>query len=87
MLLYSLSVALQVVLTPLCFLFAWILMGLICWSVATFLRDTFGKAQQMHQIPCSDCRFFTDDYRLKCTVHPTIALSEAAIQCPDFQNS
>jgi hypothetical protein len=39
----------------------------------------------MHEIPCNGCQFFTNDYRLKCTVHPQIANSEAAINCRDYQ--
>lgn len=52
------------------------------WALS---RDTVVYAQRMHQIPCSKCRFFTENYQLKCTVHPTDALTEAAIGCPDYQ--
>ena len=38
----------------------------------------------MHQIPCSNCQFFTGDYQLKCALHPNTALSEEAIDCSDF---
>ncbi len=48
-------------------------------------QDTVIYAQRMHQIPCSKCRFFTENYQLKCTIHPTNALTEAAIDCPDYQ--
>lgn len=44
----------------------------------------FGKAREMHRIPCADCQYFTGDYTLKCTVHPSTALSEDAINCPDY---
>jgi hypothetical protein len=40
----------------------------------------------MHQIPCANCQFFTGDYHLKCPIHPAIALSEAAIGCPDYRS-
>jgi RNA polymerase subunit RPABC4/transcription elongation factor Spt4 len=39
----------------------------------------------MHQIPCHNCQFFTNNYRLKCTVHPSIANTEEAIDCSDYQ--
>jgi hypothetical protein len=29
--------------------------------------------------------FFTNDYRLKCTVHPVKACTEEAINCSDFE--
>ena len=52
------------------------------WTAA---RDSIMTAKQMHQIPCSGCQYFTDDYRLKCTVNPTIANTEEAIECLDYQ--
>ena len=60
-------------------------MFLMVWSLWTATRDGVSKAQQMHQIPCTGCEFFTNDYRLKCTVHPQIANSEDAINCLDYQ--
>ena len=55
------------------------------WSLASFAIDAVARGKQMHQIPCTKCRFFTGDYRLKCTVNPNIANSEQAIGCSDFQ--
>ncbi|MGB3531953.1 MAG: hypothetical protein WBA13_00385 [Microcoleaceae cyanobacterium] len=43
--------------------------------------------QQLHQIPCSRCAYFTGDYRLKCTVCPSQALTEEAIGCRDFETT
>ncbi|MCF4967710.1 hypothetical protein [Nostoc sp. CMAA1605] len=40
---------------------------------------------RLHQIPCHKCEYFTNDYRLKCTVHPKKACSEQAIGCFDFE--
>lgn len=48
-------------------------------------RDATVQASRMHKIPCANCKFFTSNYSLKCTVHPAIALSESAINCPDYQ--
>jgi RNA polymerase subunit RPABC4/transcription elongation factor Spt4 len=41
-------------------------------------------AKTMHQIPCARCRYFTNDHRLKCPVHPQIANTEGAINCRDY---
>ncbi|MBD2313579.1 hypothetical protein H6G20_18065 [Desertifilum sp. FACHB-1129] len=84
LLLQSLIQAIQPFLVPLCFIFAWTLIGLIAWSLWSAIQDGVAKAKQMHQIPCTGCQFFTNDYRLKCTVHPDIANSEQAIDCTDF---
>jgi hypothetical protein len=73
------------VLVPLCLVTAWGITILLVWSMWAALRDGVASARQMHQIPCAHCRYFTKDYRLKCPVQPTIALSEAAIRCGDYE--
>ncbi|MGL5871776.1 MAG: hypothetical protein ACRC2R_05305 [Xenococcaceae cyanobacterium] len=37
------------------------------------------------RIPCRQCQFFTRNPHLYCTVRPTEAMTENAIDCPDFQ--
>ena len=59
-------------------------LAIIGWSLVSFVWDVLAIAKKMHQIPCSNCRFFTGDYRLKCTVNPYIAHTEEAIDCQDF---
>ncbi|WP_279327060.1 hypothetical protein [Crocosphaera subtropica] len=39
----------------------------------------------MHEIPCSHCQYFTNDYHLKCPVNPFQANTEEAINCKDYQ--
>jgi len=72
-------------LVPLCFLVAWSIVVLLGWSVWAVTRDTLARSQQMHRIPCANCQFFTRDYHLKCTVRPSTALTEEAINCPDYE--
>lgn len=81
---HGLVQALEPILVPLCLVAAWVIVGLTVVSVWTGLRSGLQRAKQMHQIPCSTCRFFTQDYHLKCPVQPRAALSEAAIGCPDY---
>jgi len=73
------------VLVPLCFITAWLLIIAFLTSLFSGIRQTMNRAQQMHQIPCYNCRFFTNDHRLKCTVNPKIANTEEAINCFDYQ--
>jgi hypothetical protein len=73
------------VLGPLCFIIAWGMIAIAGWSVWSALRDGVQRAKTMHQIPCANCRFFTQDYHLKCPVQPMSALSEQAIGCPDYE--
>jgi hypothetical protein len=55
---------------------------LVAWKS---LRRNWMHVRRLHQIPCSNCIFFTGDYKLKCAVHPCKALTEEAIGCTDYQ--
>ena len=37
-----------------------------------------------YQVPCNNCRFFTNNQYLKCAVHPSTVLKQQAINCPDY---
>ena len=76
---------LQPIIVPICFGCAWLLMALSLWTIWTSGKTIFARAKIMHQIPCSNCVFFTNNHRLKCTVHPIIASTEGAIDCRDYQ--
>ncbi|MBF2072652.1 MAG: hypothetical protein IGS50_02655 [Synechococcales cyanobacterium C42_A2020_086] len=86
-LLYPLVHAIQPLLVPICFVAAWTIVILMIWSAWSMGKEAWQHASRMHQIPCSNCKFFTGNYHLKCTLHPQAALSEAAIGCPDYQDS
>ncbi|MBC1224079.1 hypothetical protein GNF10_20765 [Nostoc sp. UCD121] len=75
----------QPFLIPICFITAWTVTILVVMSLWTAARDSVATAKLMHQIPCTGCQFFTDNYRLKCTVRPSIANTEEAIDCRDYQ--
>ncbi|MBE8966967.1 hypothetical protein IQ277_12140 [Nostocales cyanobacterium LEGE 12452] len=77
--------AIQPLLVPICFVVAWTVTILVVLSLWSAARESVAIAKQMHQIPCTGCQFFTDDYRLKCTVRPSIANTEEAIHCLDYQ--
>ncbi|WP_414526896.1 hypothetical protein [Nodularia chucula] len=75
----------QPLLIPICFITAWTVIILLAWSLWVAAKDGVTTAKQMHQIPCANCQFFTNNYRLKCTVHPSTASTEEAIDCSDYQ--
>ncbi|HIK45430.1 MAG TPA: hypothetical protein IGR64_11175 [Leptolyngbyaceae cyanobacterium M65_K2018_010] len=75
------------ILVPLCFVLAWGLVGMTLWQLVAVTRDSLKRAQVMHQIPCGECRYFTNNPLLKCPLHPKTALSEAAIGCADYESS
>ncbi|MEO1590664.1 MAG: hypothetical protein AAFU71_05150 [Cyanobacteria bacterium J06632_22] len=78
---------LQPYLTPICFLMAWSLVLLVLWQLFAVARDGVSQAHRLHQIPCADCRFFTNSHHLKCPVHPSTAMTQAAIRCGDFETA
>ncbi|NJR15853.1 MAG: hypothetical protein HC785_09125 [Calothrix sp. CSU_2_0] len=80
----TLTTLIQPFLTPICFITAWSLIFLVMSSLWSAASDGVTTAKQMHQIPCTNCQFFTADYRLKCTVRPSVANTEDAINCTDY---
>ena len=70
----------------LCLVCAWSLVGLFFVSLYKASTEGLARLKRLHQIPCSNCAFFTKEYCLKCTVNPIIALSEEAIDCRDFES-
>lgn len=63
---------------------AWSLIVLTIFSLWQTLQAGIKHVQKLHQIPCANCEYFTNDYRLKCTVNPIQACTEEAICCRDF---
>jgi hypothetical protein len=54
-------------------------------SVVQAFKQGVEQVKRLHQIPCYKCDFFTNDFRLKCTLHPIKACSEEALGCIDFE--
>jgi len=46
---------------------AWTLIILLAWNLWSLMRDSVTTNKRLHQIPCTNCQYFTGDYRLKCT--------------------
>ncbi|MEO1006099.1 MAG: hypothetical protein AAFW67_09670 [Cyanobacteria bacterium J06638_38] len=68
----------------LCFSVWTLIFTWLSWRLFTIVKQGINHLQRLHQVPCSKCAYFTGDYRLKCTVNPTVAMSETAIGCRDF---
>ncbi|ERT05146.1 hypothetical protein M595_4896 [Lyngbya aestuarii BL J] len=82
-------VILSVIFHPVRLLYSITALGLTAifvWSLQRAFRDGIIHLKRLHSIPCSRCTYFTGDYRLKCTVHPKIALTEEALECGDYES-
>ena len=62
-----------------------VIFSFIFYRFVSAFNQGINYLQRLHQIPCAKCAYFTGDYRLKCPINPQSALSEAAINCRDFQ--
>lgn len=80
-----LIVSVRPALPTICFVLAWAITAAVVVGLVAMAKEGAAKVRQMHRIPCSSCRYATRDYRLKCSVHPVEAFSEAAISCLDFE--
>ena len=85
LLIVSLIEIIKPLLIPLCLITAWVFILSLVVSLGTMIFDVVNRSKMMHQIPCSNCQYFTNDYRLKCSVNPFQANTEAAINCQDYQ--
>ncbi|NEP20016.1 MAG: hypothetical protein F6J97_24530 [Leptolyngbya sp. SIO4C1] len=55
------------------------------WRTFETCKQGVNYLKHLHEIPCSQCIYFTGNYQLKCTVNPIGALTEEAIGCPDYE--
>lgn len=60
-------------------------MFLFSFSTINAVKQGTEQVKKLHRIPCYKCDFFTNDYHLKCTVNPSLACSESALGCIDFE--
>lgn len=65
----------------------------ICWIAIFFMlskRVRFVRKEipvnikVLHQIPCKNCKFYSNDPHLKCAVNPSTVLTKQAIDCSDY---
>ena len=68
-----------------CFGLAWGMVFGACWIITRHWKTGYIHIQRLHQVPCHNCKYFTNSCYLKCTVNPHLACSEDAIDCRDYQ--
>jgi hypothetical protein len=58
-----------------------VLMSPDVWKL---VRARMATLTRLHKVPCKNCRFFTNNHYLWCTVNPSIALTKEAVNCSDY---
>lgn len=51
------------------------------WEVT---GDEMATIEHFHQLPCRNCRYFSNNPYLKCAIQPSIALTLQALNCSDY---
>ncbi len=67
---------------------SWTLFQVFHWSIATLMttktRSLF--VFSFFQSPCRKCQFFDENNYLNCAVHPSIVLTNQAVNCSDYDD-
>jgi hypothetical protein len=71
---------------PLSFLIIWGVAAWIFLDIPKLLGKGASLQRKRYKFPCQNCQYYTDNPYIKCAVHPTIAMTEAAKDCSDHTN-
>ncbi len=72
-------------LSPLGFVIVWAVFLLILQKIRSALEEKMSlTVNGVSQVPCKNCKFFSNNHYLKCAVKPDIVLTEAAIDCSEY---
>jgi hypothetical protein len=41
--------------------------------------------ESVSKFPCGRCRYFNNNYYIKCAIHPSNVLTERSVDCRDYQ--
>jgi hypothetical protein len=76
---------LAISLTPIGLVFSWVIFFLILRKIRSLLEDKMVvTVKGSHQLPCRNCRFYTNNHYLKCAVQPSIVMTEEAKNCSEY---
>ncbi|MBW4466493.1 MAG: hypothetical protein KME07_13795 [Pegethrix bostrychoides GSE-TBD4-15B] len=74
----------QLVPAPILGICVWGALASFICSLWVAIREAAVQLKKLHQVPCDQCTYFTGSCYLKCAVNPSLAFTEAAIDCHDF---
>lgn len=76
---------LAIVLSPLTFVFIWAIFLFIVQKIRYHADNKIDfSVNSLHQVPCKNCQFFSNNHYLKCAVRPDIVLTEEAMNCSEY---
>lgn len=76
---------LALTLSPIALIFSWVVFFLILQKIRTALdHKMVFSIKGLHQVPCRNCRFYSNNHYLKCAVQPCLVLTEEAKNCSEF---
>jgi len=74
-------------LSPIGLLFSWIIFFLVLRKVQSVLDNKMVfSVKSLHQVPCKNCRFYSNNHYLKCAVQPSIVMTDEAKNCTEFSS-
>ena len=75
-------------LSPVGFVISWMVFFLILRKIRAVLdyKMVF-PVTALHQLPCKNCSFYSNNHYLKCAVNPSIVLTEEATNCSEYSPS
>ncbi|MBK1986991.1 hypothetical protein A0J48_005455 [Sphaerospermopsis aphanizomenoides BCCUSP55] len=76
---------LAIALTPLSIVFIWAIFLFIFQKIRSHADNKLAfNINNLSQVPCKNCKFFSNNHYLKCAVNPDIVLTEEAINCSEY---
>lgn len=76
---------LAIALSPLSFVFIWAFFLFIFHKIRAHADNKIAfSINGLHQVPCKNCQFFSNNHYLKCAVKPDVVLTEEAINCAEY---
>lgn len=69
---------------PTTFFTFWLMYLIVSTDLLKFAKHKISIIKNLEQVPCKNCRYFTNNPYLRCAVNPSIALTSEAVNCSDY---
>jgi hypothetical protein len=72
-------------LSPIGLLAGWVIFFLVLRKIRRILDNKMVfTVKTVHQVPCKNCRFYSNNHYLKCAVQPSIVMTDEAKNCSEY---